>query len=105
VRRLNRFRQKKKEEAEDHANDDLDDGMLRQELAELGDKWEENKQEKESIEVFNYKTRSIKFLKSTVKGSLARKALLDESHDLQIANLTDSSKVPREVISELFEAS
>lgn len=42
VRRMDRLRKKKQEEAEAAGeNDDLDDGLLAQELQEGGDQWEE----------------------------------------------------------------
>ena len=39
-RKIAALKAKKRAEAEDPANDDLDDGLLKKELAEQEDKWE-----------------------------------------------------------------
>jgi len=61
-RKLAALKAKKKAEAEDPVNDDLDDGLLRKELAEIEDKWEENKDNKETLAVFNYRVKANKYL-------------------------------------------
>lgn len=79
--------------------------MLRQELAEQGDKWEEQKSNKEALTVYNYRNKATKFLEAAVTASTAQADFNDKQHELGLTNLTDASKIPKEVISELFEAS
>jgi len=106
VRRLERYRISKKELADAAGeNDELDDGLLGKELAEQGDKWEEQKEDKEVLTVFNYRVRATKYLEAAVSASVAQVDFYDKQHELGLAALTDPSKIPREVVSELFEAS
>lgn len=79
--------------------------MLRKELAAQGDKWEEQKLDKESLAVFNYRQKATKFLEAAVTASTAQADFNDKQHELGLTNLTDAGKIPKEVISELFEAS
>lgn len=105
-RRLNNLRKKKMEEVEEGGgHDDLDDGLLRKELAEGGDEWEEKKTQKEELEVFNYRLKATKYLEAVIATSRAQAEFIDKQHELGQASLTDAAKIPREVISELFEAS
>mmetsp|Transcript_13381 Transcript_13381/g.20917 ORF Transcript_13381/g.20917 Transcript_13381/m.20917 type:complete len:212 (+) Transcript_13381:433-1068(+) len=105
-RRLDRLRQKKLDELREAGeNDELDDGLLQKELGDLGDKWEEQKQDKDALEVFNYRVKSLKFLESVVTACTARSDFNDKQHEIGATNLTDVSKIPRAVVSELFEAS
>lgn len=105
-RRLARLRKKKQEEAEAAGeNDDLDDGLLGKELAEQGDRWEEQKSDKEALAVFNYRLRSTKYLEAVIAASTAQADFNDKQHELGLTNVTDAGKIPREVISELFEGS
>jgi hypothetical protein len=98
---LDILRNKKTEEG----NDDLDDGLLRQEVKEGQDKWEENKENKETLAVFNYRQRSNKYLQAVVTTATAQNDFQDKQHELGVAQLSDPSKIPREVLSELYEAS
>lgn len=52
-------------------NDDLDDGLLSKELAEAGDRWEEQKSEKEILTVYNYRLKSTKYLECVIAVSTA----------------------------------
>jgi len=70
VRRLERLRKQKLEEMEAAGeNDDLDDGLLSKELAETGDKWEEQKAEQETLAVYNYRLKSTKYLECVIAAS------------------------------------
>ena len=69
------------------------------------DRWEEMKQSKETLEIYNNKKASAHYLKATITVGQAERAFLDEAHKVTIAPLTDPTKVPREVASELFESS
>lgn len=72
ARKLERLREKKKKEAEEAGeNDDLDDGLLRQELKEQGDKWDQDKADKEQLEVFNYRIKATKYLDAAVEVAAA----------------------------------
>ena len=86
-------------------NDDLDDGLLSKELAEAGDRWEEQKADKETLAVYNYRLKSTKYLECVIAASTSQTDFNDKQHELGLGNLSDLAKIPREVISELFEAS
>ena len=49
--------------------------------------------------------RATKYLEAAVSASVAQVDFYDKQHELGLAALTDPSKIPREVVSELFEAS
>jgi len=55
--------------------------------------------------VYNKKKMSSHYLKATISVSEAQRLLLDEAHKISAQPLTDAAKIPREVASELFEAS
>merc|ERR1712166_786905 len=84
---------------------DLNDGTLEQELKDSGDKWEEQKGDAETLEVYNYRLRAVKCLEAVVTTSAVRTDFGDKQHELELTALTDIGKIPKEVISELFEAS
>lgn len=69
------------------------------------DKWEEQKKDREVLEVHNYRMKAVKYLEAVVTTSAARDDFGDKQHELEQAALTDLGKIPKEVISELFEAS
>lgn len=69
------------------------------------DKWEEMKDSKETLEIYNFKKSAAHYLQATITVGVAQRTFLDESHKITATPLTDALKVPREVASELFEAS
>lgn len=78
---------------------------MRNELKEQGDKWEEQKVNKESLAVYNYRNKATRFLEAAVQTAVASCEFRDKQHELSMTNLTDPGKIPREIISELYEAS
>ena len=76
-----------------------------EEQDDAADQWEENKFQKEKLEVFNNKKASAHYLKATIAVGEAERVFLDESHKIGAQALADAAKIPREVASELFEAS
>ena len=74
IRKLEILRNKKTEEG----NDDLDDGLLRQEIQEGQDKWEESKENKETLTLYNYRLRSNKYLNAVVTTATARNDFMDK---------------------------
>ena len=69
------------------------------------DRWEEMKQSKETLEIYNHKKASSHYLHATITMGQAERTFTDESHKVTVTPLTDPAKVPREVASELFESS
>ena len=63
------------------------------------------KQSKETLEIYNNKKAAAHYLQATIAVGEAQRAFLDEAHRITATALTDAGKVPREVASELFEAS
>lgn len=57
------------------------------------------------MEVYNYRVRANKYLRAVVTTATAQSDFLDKQHELGQATLSDPSKIPREVLSELYEAS
>jgi len=55
--------------------------------------------------VFNNKKASAHYLKATIAVGEAERVFLDESHKIGAQPLADAAKIPKEVASELFEAS
>lgn len=78
--------------------------MLEEEIARERDEWEEQKINKEKVEIANCKRQAIHYIDAAVTVSRALREFVDRQHTLSAVNLTDPSKVPREIISELFEA-
>ena len=74
-------------------------------MKESGDKWDEQKADKENLEVHNYRVRATKYLDAAVEVAAAQVEFQDKQHELALVNLTDVSKIPKEMIPELFEAS
>ena len=102
-RKLARLRLKKQQEAEE--NGELDDGLLKQELEQEEDKWEARKAAKETLEVANYRIKANKYLQVAVATAHAQLDFRDKQHELSATQISDASKIPREVVSELYEAS
>ena len=98
---------KRKEELRLAAASADDDGAASQAQAaeDEADKWEEMKDSKETLEIYNYKKQAAHYLQATIAVGVAQRTFLDESHKITATPLTDALKVPREVASELFEAS
>ena len=55
------------------------------------------------MEIANNKRQSVFYLEASVNISKILREFIDKQHILNTVNLTDPSKVPREVISEIFE--
>lgn len=55
--------------------------------------------------MFNNKKASAHYLKATIAVGEAERVFLDESHKIGAQPLADAAKIPKEVASELFEAS
>merc|ERR1712060_713498 len=66
---------------------------------------EEMKDSKETLKIFNCKKAATHYLRATISLGEAERAILDEAHKITTTPLSDPAKVPREVASELFEAS
>lgn len=49
--------------------------------------------------------KAAKYLDAAVEAATAQTEFLDKQHELSLTNLADPGKIPKEVISELFEAS
>jgi len=47
----------------------------------------------------------VKYLEAVVAAATAQQDFLDKQHELGLTALTDLSKIPKEAISEMFEAS
>lgn len=69
------------------------------------DKWEEIKQDKETLAVFNHKKAAAHYMKAAIGVTKSQREFLDKQHSIGTTNLTDPSKIPREIATELFEAS
>lgn len=69
------------------------------------DKWEEIKNDKETLAIFNHKRASAHYLRAAVTVSKSQREFLDKQHQISTTNLVDVGKIPREISSELFEAS
>jgi hypothetical protein len=57
------------------------------------------------LEVLNYRIRANKYLQAAAATANAQLDFLDKQHELGQTPLSDPSKIPREVVSELYEAS
>lgn len=60
--------------------------------------------QREKMEIVNHKKAAVFYLEQCVNVSKSQREFLDKQHILAQVNLTDPSKIPREVASELFEA-
>ena len=58
---------------------------------------------KEKIEIANCRRQAVHYTEAAVNMSKALREFVDRQHTMSAVNLTDPSKVPREIISELFE--
>lgn len=95
-RRLNNLREAKANDVGENPADDMpkDDG-----------RWEEMKDAKESLAVFNHKKASVHCLETANLISQKQRTFMDSANTLSVTNLLDPVKIPKEIISELFEAS
>jgi hypothetical protein len=50
---------------------------LKEELRQLQDKWEESKEKTETLAVYNYKFKSIKYLQAAIATNKAKKVFTD----------------------------
>jgi hypothetical protein len=78
---------------------------LTEEAAKADGRWEENKENKEVLAVFNHKKASIHYLEMANQTSQRMRAFVDSQQTLSVTNLQDPLKLPREIVSELYEAS
>ena len=86
-----------------------DDNLaLQEEIKTAKDEWEEQKYNKEKIELCNFKRWAIFYLEASVNASRAYREFQDKQHYLSSTQqaLTDAgAKIPKEVASEMFETS
>lgn len=68
-------------------------------------RWEEIKENKEVLAVYNHKKASIHYLEMANQTSQRQRTFMDSQHTLSVTNLQDPLKLPREIVSELYEAS
>jgi hypothetical protein len=69
------------------------------------DQWEEDKQDKEKLDACNYRNQAGHYLRQADIVRVAQREFWDNQHGLSATTLMDPSKVPRECIQDLFEAS
>jgi hypothetical protein len=81
------------------------DEPLSEEASKGDGKWEEQKDNKEALAVYNHKKASVHYLEVANQISQKQRAFTDSAHTLSVTNLLDPLKIPREIVSELFEAS
>jgi len=100
-------KQKRREELKQAAENAEDENAAADAQAEEegADRWEEMKEAKETLEVYNHKKAAAHYLQAAIAVGEAQRTFLDEAHKVTATPLTDAAKVPREVASELFEAS
>lgn len=63
------------------------------------------KENKEALAVFNLKKAAIHYLEASNQVNKQQRIFLDSQHTLNVTALLDASKIPKEVASEMFEAS
>ena len=63
----------------EEADDNIADAAKEDDVEEEEDKWEENKQSKEAIEVYNFKKGAAHYLKATIATTQAQRVFLDEA--------------------------
>lgn len=85
-------------------NKTSDEGLT-DEVPKGDGKWEENKDNKECLAVFNHKKASVHYLELANQISVKQRTFMDSAHTLSVTNLLDPVKIPREIITELFESS
>ena len=73
-------KQKRREELKSAAEDDENAEANNEEEEEKADQWEENKVNKETLEVFNNKKAAAHYLKATIAVGEAQRVFLDEAH-------------------------
>lgn len=86
----------------------IDDNLLEEEIVReikaAKDEWEEQKINKEKLEIANHRKAAVHYLELSVTLSKVQREFMDKQHLMGTVNLTDPSKIPREIASELFEA-
>ena len=63
------------------------------------------KENREALAIFNHKKASIHYLELANQVSVKQRAFIDSANILSQTNLLDPTKIPREIVSELFESS
>lgn len=69
------------------------------------DRWEEMKNEKETLAELNHRRASVHYLKAAINVSKSQREFMDKQHQIATTNLTDVTKIPKEIVYEMFEAS
>jgi len=69
------------------------------------DKWEEEKDNREIVAIYNHQKASVHYLEASVAIAEAQREFMDRQHILGATNLMEPAKIPREIASEMFEAS
>ena len=88
------------------SDDAANDGGKDIDQADDGDRWEEQKLEREALAIFNHKKASCHYMRTMIQISQNLRQLQDSAHTIGGAGtLTEAAKIPLEVASELFEAS
>ena len=59
---------------------------------------------KEKIEMASSRKHAVNYLEMCVNSSKAQRELMDKIPVLSTVNLTDPSKAPKEIVSEVFES-
>ena len=71
----------------------------------IASKWEETKDTKETLAIFNHRKASVHYFDAANNVSVKQRAFLDSQHTLSSTQLLDPTKVQKEVVSEMFESS
>jgi hypothetical protein len=100
-RKVNR----KKEMLAGEQGDEIDDNKLAKEAEGEQDKWEEEKSNKEVLEIFNHRRASVHYLQAAIQVSDAQVTMNDKQHETGVTQITEIAKMPKEVASEFFQAS
>ena len=65
-------------------------------------KWEEIKENREALAIFNHKKASAHYLEVANAISVKQRTFMDSQNTLSVTNLIDPTKIPQEIVSELF---
>lgn len=63
------------------------------------------KDQKEALAVYNHKKASVHYMETANLISQKQRTFTDSAHTISVTNLTDPTKIPKEIVTELFEAS
>jgi len=76
-RKVNRRR----ETLEGEQGDEIDDNKIYKEIEGETDKWEEEKSNKEVLEIFNHRRASVHYLQAAIQVSDAQVTMNDKQHE------------------------